>query len=113
MFRITQNQSFLATFWLLFTSQAVLRSLLSGEQIVPVFPINVRRENIVHDTVRILSQGVQNSANAESGAFRLPLRVKFEGEEGLDEGGVKREFFQVIISENGKIDTSRKCQIQK
>ena len=31
--------------------------------------------------------------------LRKQLRVKFDGEEGIDEGGVQKEFFQLIIEE--------------
>jgi ubiquitin-protein ligase E3 A len=30
------------------------------------------------------------------GAFKRPLRVKFKGEEGVDAGGVSKEFYQLI-----------------
>ena len=32
-------------------------------------------------------------------SFKKPLKVKFFGEEGVDEGGVSKEFFQILISE--------------
>jgi len=31
--------------------------------------------------------------------LRKQLKVKFHGEEGIDEGGVQKEFFQLIIEE--------------
>lgn len=31
--------------------------------------------------------------------FKKPLKVKFKGEEGVDEGGVRKEFFQVLLRE--------------
>lgn len=31
--------------------------------------------------------------------LRKQLRVKFDGEDGIDEGGVQKEFFQLIIEE--------------
>ncbi|CAJ1427302.1 unnamed protein product [Effrenium voratum] len=50
----------------------------------------VSRENIVEDTARFLRQ-------VDAAALHLPLKVKFTGEDGQDEGGVRREFFQVLI----------------
>ena len=29
--------------------------------------------------------------------FKKPLKVVFEGEEGIDEGGVQKEFFLVLV----------------
>lgn len=31
--------------------------------------------------------------------LKKPLKVKFEGEDGIDEGGVKKEWFQLLVSE--------------
>jgi hypothetical protein len=33
----------------------------------------------------------------EQGALRKPLKVKFVGEEGVDEGGVQKEFFFLLV----------------
>ncbi len=58
----------------------------------PYFVLEVDRENILEDTVRALHR-------AEPAEFRKPLRVKFKGEEGLDGGGVKKEFFQLLSAQ--------------
>ena len=65
-------------------------AMLSGQAIRPFVMVEVSRENIVEDTARFLRQ-------ADAAALHLPLKVKFTGEEGQDEGGVRREFFQVLI----------------
>eukprot|EP00438_Fugacium_kawagutii_P021325 Skav211656 [mRNA] locus=scaffold2752:62106:69870:- [translate_table: standard] len=65
-------------------------AMLSGQAIRPFVMVEVSRENIVEDTARFLRQ-------ADAAALHLPLKVKFAGEEGQDEGGVRREFFQVLI----------------
>ena len=33
----------------------------------------------------------------ENGDLKKPLKVKFLGEEGVDEGGVQKEFFQLLV----------------
>lgn len=45
----------------------------------------VRRDLIIEDTL--------NSLVKEDINFKKPLRVEFEGELGVDEGGVQKEFF--------------------
>jgi ubiquitin-protein ligase E3 A len=51
--------------------------------------LEVRRENILEDTLnKIVNPGMN---------FKKPLRVSFVGEPGLDEGGVRKEFFQILI----------------
>lgn len=47
--------------------------------------IDIERNSIIQDTL--------NSLVREDVNFRKPLKVKFIGEPGIDEGGVKKEFF--------------------
>ncbi|EEY68879.1 HECT E3 ubiquitin ligase, putative [Phytophthora infestans T30-4] len=58
----------------------------------PYLLLKVRREHIVEDAMQQL---VHLSASAET--LKKPLKVKFVGEEGIDEGGVQKEFFQILI----------------
>lgn len=51
--------------------------------------IKVKRETIIEDAL--------NSLIKEGINFRKPLRVKFDQELGVDEGGVQKEFFQLLI----------------
>jgi ubiquitin-protein ligase E3 A len=47
--------------------------------------LEVHRDRIIEDTL--------NSLVREDLNFRKPLKVKFVGELGVDEGGVQKEFF--------------------
>lgn len=47
--------------------------------------IEVRRDKLIEDTL--------NSLLREGLNFRKPLKIKFVGEPGVDEGGVQKEFF--------------------
>ncbi|KAG7395958.1 putative E3 ubiquitin-protein ligase HTD2 [Phytophthora boehmeriae] len=58
----------------------------------PYLILKVRRENIVEDAMQQL---VHLSSSSET--LKKPLKVKFVGEEGIDEGGVQKEFFQILI----------------
>ncbi|GMF56685.1 unnamed protein product [Phytophthora fragariaefolia] len=69
------------------------RSILAMESAPsPYLVLKVRRENIVEDAMQQL---VRLSSSAET--LKKPLKVKFVGEEGIDEGGVQKEFFQILI----------------
>ncbi|ETI37863.1 hypothetical protein F443_16266 [Phytophthora nicotianae P1569] len=59
---------------------------------MPYLVLKVRRDNIVEDAMQQL---VHLSTSAET--LKKPLKVKFVGEEGIDEGGVQKEFFQILI----------------
>ncbi|CAD5116540.1 DgyrCDS5419 [Dimorphilus gyrociliatus] len=57
----------------------------------PYFFLEVRRDHIIEDTLNRLASCAHEC--------KKPLKVKFSGEEAIDEGGVQKEFFQLIISE--------------
>ena len=47
--------------------------------------INIRRKNLIEDTLNEISRPDIKLQN--------PIKVKFVGEQGVDEGGVRKEFF--------------------
>jgi E3 ubiquitin-protein ligase HECTD2 len=53
--------------------------------------LEVRREHLLEDTLSKIINGNLN--------FRKPLRVQFVGEPGIDEGGVRKEFFMLLIKQ--------------
>ncbi|XP_069546096.1 probable E3 ubiquitin-protein ligase HERC4 isoform X5 [Brachyistius frenatus] len=62
------------------------------ESVNPCLILIVRRENIVGDTVEVL----RKSKNVD---YKKPLKVIFVGEEAVDAGGVRKEFFLLIMKE--------------
>ena len=54
--------------------------------------IQVRRDNIVEDSLNALGRVTTSD-------LRKPLRVSFAGEDGVDEGGVRKEWFQLLVEE--------------
>ena len=71
--------------------RAMLQSILSGP-VSPYLVLRVRRDNIIQDTLNQLTQAPPTELKKE-------MKVKFVGEDGIDEGGVRKEFFQVIVRE--------------
>lgn len=55
--------------------------------------IQLRRQHILEDTLTQLSKG-SNKSN-----LRKQLKITFAGEPGVDEGGVKKEFFTLLIQQ--------------
>lgn len=64
-------------------------SLLTGAKSMYIM-LEVDRNNLIQDTLNILYQQKN---------LKLPLKVKFKGEQGIDEGGVRKEFFQMITTQ--------------
>lgn len=54
--------------------------------------LNVTRENIVEDTIRELTHYTSQD-------LMKPLKVKFAGEEAEDAGGVRKEFFMLLLKD--------------
>jgi len=69
---------------------AILRSLFVGAT-SPYLVVKVRRSHLISDTL------LQMSLRKDD--LKKPLKVQFVGEEGIDEGGVQKEFFQLIMSQ--------------
>ena len=51
--------------------------------------LNIRRDHLIEDTLNELEKNRQNLQNE--------LKVKFVGEQGVDQGGVRKEFFILVI----------------
>jgi len=58
----------------------------------PYLILRVRRDNLIEDTLDVLA------CQSLPSLFR-PLRVIFEGEPAVDEGGVRKEFFQCLVEQ--------------
>ncbi|PIK41567.1 hypothetical protein BSL78_21594, partial [Apostichopus japonicus] len=73
----------------------VLNSLIQGEQYNPFLKIKVKRDQVVEDAlVQLELVAMENPTD-----LKKQLYVEFEGEQGVDEGGVSKEFFQLIVEE--------------
>eukprot|EP00850_Spirogloea_muscicola_P003742 SM000015S01242 [mRNA] locus=s15:773139:784742:- [translate_table: standard] len=73
-------------------SQRVQASLVQnalGVQTIPILLIAVRRAELIQDALRQLA--------ANQADLKKPLKVVFDGEEAVDEGGVAKEFFQLLV----------------
>mmetsp|Transcript_67165 Transcript_67165/g.160858 ORF Transcript_67165/g.160858 Transcript_67165/m.160858 type:complete len:760 (+) Transcript_67165:92-2371(+) len=63
----------------------------------PWLVLKVRRTSVIEDAL-------QQLASLGSAALKKPLKVVFDGEDGVDEGGVQKEFFQLLIEDMYKED---------
>lgn len=70
----------------------MIRTLLLGHT-SPYLFLRVHRENIIQDTLQQIAAISARNKND----LKKPLKVQFVDEEGVDEGGVQKEFFQILI----------------
>lgn len=71
---------------------ALWRTLATMQLHESVLLLVVSRDHIVEDTLRQLHMRPRED-------MKKVLRVQFVGEEGVDEGGVRKEFFQLLLRE--------------
>mmetsp|Transcript_9106 Transcript_9106/g.17825 ORF Transcript_9106/g.17825 Transcript_9106/m.17825 type:complete len:775 (-) Transcript_9106:469-2793(-) len=70
----------------------------------PYLILVVRRDNLIRDAIiQLQNAKLENMREDEEEEnnmyFKKPLKIKFKGEEGVDEGGVKKEFFQLVVAQ--------------
>merc|ERR1711963_1234908 len=64
-----------------------------NEQDAPYLICSVRRDHLVEDTLTFVR------CQSHMQHFKKPLKVRFDGEEGDDAGGVRKEFFLLLLKE--------------
>merc|ERR1719357_2352883 len=74
----------------------VFQSMLAGAfQSNPYLKLQVRRDHIVEDALLELEVVVLENPQD----LKKQLMVEFDAEQGIDEGGLSKEFFQLIVEE--------------
>lgn len=72
-------------------NQAMYTALLGLQRTSLYLVLKVRRDNLIYTTL--------SEIMAKRNDLKKPLRVVFIGEEGVDDGGVRKEFFQLVLRE--------------
>lgn len=70
-------------------TQFFIISIISGGNESPYLQLEINRDSMVEDVLRQITRKDKD--------LKKPLKVKFIGEEGVDEGGVKKEFFHLLV----------------
>lgn len=73
----------------------IMMSLLEGRMPTPYFKIRLSRQNLLTEALSLIE--LQEQENPAT--LRKQLFVEFENEQGIDQGGVSKEFFQLAIDE--------------
>ncbi|KAL8926063.1 MAG: hypothetical protein Q9172_001942 [Xanthocarpia lactea] len=75
--------------------QAFFNSIMSRSAVSQYLLLKVRRECLVDDSLRRVSE-IVGSGQEE---IKKSLRIAFQGEEGVDAGGLKKEWFLLLVRE--------------
>eukprot|EP01102_Stenamoeba_stenopodia_P010874 TRINITY_DN3313_c0_g1_i1.p1 TRINITY_DN3313_c0_g1~~TRINITY_DN3313_c0_g1_i1.p1 ORF type:complete len:448 (+),score=91.55 TRINITY_DN3313_c0_g1_i1:1-1344(+) len=73
---------------------AIIEGLIRGI-VVPYFVLEVRRSHVLNDAINCIAASILHNRMD----LQKPMKVIFVGEEAVDEGGVKKEFFQLVVRE--------------
>ncbi|XP_063708431.1 ubiquitin-protein ligase E3A isoform X2 [Culicoides brevitarsis] len=79
----------------MFTERRLSEYQTIGHSHSPYLRLKVRRDHIIDDALVELEM----FAMANPKDLKKQLKVEFAGEQGIDEGGVSKEFFQLIVEE--------------
>lgn len=71
--------------------EVFFQAFMNNQQESPYLVVRVRRERLIPTSIDAL--------RVESSELKKMLKVKFVDEEGIDEGGVKKEWFQLLVKE--------------
>lgn len=75
--------------------EAFFDSILSRKAISQYLVLKVRRDCLVEDSLRNVSEVVGSGG----GDIKKGLRIDFVGEEGIDSGGLRKEWFLLLVRE--------------
>ncbi|OAA70466.1 hect [Cordyceps fumosorosea ARSEF 2679] len=72
---------------------ALIDSIMSNKSVQQYLTLTVRRECLVDDSLMAVSEVIGSGTDD----IKKGLRIKFRGEEGIDGGGLRKEWFQLVI----------------
>lgn len=72
---------------------AFIDSIMSNKSVQQYLTLTVRRECLVDDSLMAVSEVIGSGTDD----IKKGLRIKFRGEEGIDGGGLRKEWFQLVI----------------
>jgi E3 ubiquitin-protein ligase HECTD2 len=75
--------------------QEFFDSLMRNTGIEKFFHLRVRRTCVIEDSLQRVSEAISSS----EGEAKKALKVHFEGEEGIDAGGLRKEWFLLLVRE--------------
>jgi E3 ubiquitin-protein ligase HECTD2 len=75
--------------------EAFFSSILTQRAVSQYLVLKVRRECLVEDSMRAVGESV----GAGSEEIKKGLRIEFVGEEGVDAGGLRKEWFLLLVRE--------------
>ena len=75
--------------------EAFFNSIMNRKAISQYLVLKVRRDCLVEDSLR----GVSEVVGTGQEEIKKGLRIEFEGEEGLDSGGLRKEWFLLLVRE--------------
>jgi E3 ubiquitin-protein ligase HECTD2 len=74
---------------------AFFNSIMSRRNFDQYLHLNVRRDCLVEDSLRAVSEVIGSGGED----IKKGIRIAFRGEEGVDAGGLRKEWFLLLVRE--------------
>ncbi|MPC15661.1 Ubiquitin-protein ligase E3A [Portunus trituberculatus] len=84
---------------------SIYQQVIEGMAANPYLKLRVRRDHIIDDALVELEMVALDNP----GDLKKQMVVEFEGEQGIDEGGLSKEFFQLIVEQIFNPDYAMFC----
>ncbi|KAG0727025.1 Ubiquitin-protein ligase E3A [Chionoecetes opilio] len=84
---------------------SIYQQVMEGMAAQPYLKLRVRRDHIIDDALVELEMVALDNP----GDLKKQMVVEFEGEQGIDEGGLSKEFFQLIVEQIFNPDYAMFC----
>ena len=75
--------------------EAFFDSIMTSKTATQYLTLKVRRDCLVEDSLR----GVSEVVGSNYDDIKKGLRIEFKGEEGIDAGGLRKEWFLLLVRE--------------
>ncbi|KAF7713818.1 Uncharacterized protein PECH_005825 [Penicillium ucsense] len=75
--------------------EAFFKSILNHRAVSQYLVLKVRRDCLIEDSLRAVSESVATGSEE----IKKGLRIEFVGEEGVDAGGLRKEWFLLLVRE--------------
>ncbi|GAB1608841.1 ubiquitin-protein ligase E3A-like, partial [Argonauta hians] len=74
---------------------SLIQTLVHGAPTMPYLRLKIRRDSLIESALSMLELVAKDNPQD----LKKQLIVEFEGEQGVDEGGVSKEFFQLVVED--------------
>ena len=85
--------------------EAWFNSIMTAKTLSQYLVLRIRRDCLVEDSLK----GVSEVVGAGGEEIKKGLRIEFKGEEGIDAGGLRKEWFLLLVRDVFNPEHGKSC----